>query len=167
MSAATLFSAIAQTRTALHNCEARLERNPSDTQAEEWANRHRARLSFLYSALPSGAGFDNGTKIDDGACEDRKLVFRVDFHHMSDHGFYCGWTEHVVTVEPDWEGVQITVSTVDPYEEQRCCMPDRTPAVMPEDSSWTQSELEDYIAETFANLTPDNDPSVARVLALH
>ena len=27
-------------------------------------------------------------------------MFRVDFHHMDDNGYYDGWTEHVVTVKP-------------------------------------------------------------------
>jgi len=27
-------------------------------------------------------------------------MFRADFHHMDENGYYDGWSEHVVTVKP-------------------------------------------------------------------
>ncbi len=55
-----------------------------------------ARQDRILLALPHGSGFDAGTKIL--SVTDQKIVLQADFHHMDDHGFYCGWTEHKVTI---------------------------------------------------------------------
>lgn len=49
--------------------------------------------------LPSGSGFDAGTKLLDASTPE-KLMFRADFHHLNENGYYDGWSEHVVTVKP-------------------------------------------------------------------
>ena len=50
--------------------------------------------------LPSGSGWDNGTTLDRERSTPEKLVFVGAFHHMDEHGFYDGWTDHTVTVRP-------------------------------------------------------------------
>lgn len=65
----------------------------------EWADRHEERANDLVREfLPSGSGFDNGTKLDYEKSTGEKLVFLTSFHHMDEHGGYCGWTDHSVTV---------------------------------------------------------------------
>lgn len=54
------------------------------------------RQKRINDLLPSGSGFDNGTKIE--SANDSKIVFSTAFHHMDDNGFYCGWTEHKVII---------------------------------------------------------------------
>ena len=67
----------------------------------EHADMHEERiLSIVKEHLPSGSGFDNGTKIDLDASKDDKLVLQANFHHMNEHGYYDGWTEHQVIVTP-------------------------------------------------------------------
>lgn len=75
--------------------------------------------------LPSGSGFDNGTKIADESTAD-KLIFETAFHHMN-HGCYDGWTEHRVVVRPSFIGT-MTISSV---------------------SGPNRHDIKDYIAETF------------------
>jgi len=88
-----LYQALSQLITAIRNCE------ESDNQ--EWLTRHTERLTTLVNDhMPSGSGFDAGTRLDTVKSTPEKLVFRVSYHHMHESGMYDGWTEHNVTVRP-------------------------------------------------------------------
>jgi len=50
--------------------------------------------------LPSGSGFNAGTKIEYAGSD--KIVLRTSFHHMNEHGYYDGWTEHVIVAVPNF-----------------------------------------------------------------
>jgi hypothetical protein len=67
---------------------------------EEWHAKHGDAIARLMKAAPSGGGFDAGTEIDFDASTTEKLVFSTSFHHMTEHGYYGGWTEHNVIVTP-------------------------------------------------------------------
>lgn len=85
-----VYQKIASTVFALRNCT-----------DNDWCERHDERLSRLVrDYMPSGSGFNNGTSIDIDSCSGR-LVFCADFHHMNEHGYYGGWTEHKIIVKPD------------------------------------------------------------------
>ena len=61
--------------------------------------QHEAEiLRLVREHMPSGSGIDKGTTIDLDASTDEKIVFRTEFHHMDEHGYYDGWTEHTITV---------------------------------------------------------------------
>ena len=61
--------------------------------------------------MPSGSGFDAGTTLNFERSTPEKLVFDTAYHHMSEHGFYCGWTDHRVTVTPSFDsGYNLRVS---------------------------------------------------------
>jgi hypothetical protein len=66
----------------------------------EWFEKHSETIKLLVDLLPSGSGFDNGTKIDLEASHAEKLVFYTSFHHMDENGSYSGWTEHTIVVTP-------------------------------------------------------------------
>jgi hypothetical protein len=67
----------------------------------DWFGKHTHRLfDLMKQYLPSGSGFDNGTKLDLDKSNADKLVFATDFHHMNDTGYYVGWTSHRVVVTP-------------------------------------------------------------------
>lgn len=69
--------------------------------AEEWFNKHEDKIEALVKQhLPSGSGFDCGTKIDFDESTGEKLVFTTEYHHMHESGMYDGWTEHRVIVTP-------------------------------------------------------------------
>src|ERR1700733_9988314 len=72
---------------------------------KEWEEKHGERLRHLVELLPSGSGFDNGTKLDTIASNAEKLVFTTAFHHMNENGYYDGWTEHTVYVTPSFDGI--------------------------------------------------------------
>jgi len=44
--------------------------------------------------MPSGAGIDCGTELDEDLSTVERLVFRFSYHHMNDNGYYDGWTDH-------------------------------------------------------------------------
>ncbi len=66
----------------------------------EWFDKHTETINKLVDKLPSGSGFDNGTKIDLDASHADKLVFYTSYHHSNESGMYDGWTDHTVTVTP-------------------------------------------------------------------
>lgn len=77
-----------------------------------WGDTWTERLNQIArSQLPSGSGFDSGTRIDLDASTEDKIVLTASFHHMNDGGFYDGWTEHRITVRPSLiHGFTLTVS---------------------------------------------------------
>jgi len=66
----------------------------------EWIGRWEERLSDLEAELPSGSGFDSGTEIDLDRSTPERLVLTTSFHHMNEHGYYDGWTDHSIVVTP-------------------------------------------------------------------
>lgn len=90
-----LYQAIARKIQARNNCW-----EHRDTHAE-WATRHEQDvLALVKDHLPSGSGFDSGTEIDLARSSPERLVFATSFHHMNEHGYYDGWSEHEVIVKP-------------------------------------------------------------------
>jgi len=110
-----LYKHIATACDALRYCERRANRptrssrdrslaNPTEAQrarAEEWQARWERVLDYIQAhLLPSGSGFDAGIKIDRARSSGTELRLEVPFHHLSEHGYYAGWTEHRVSVYP-------------------------------------------------------------------
>ena len=75
---------------------------------KEWAERANDCIHSLKNLLPSGSGIDCGTKIVE--CTAKKLVLQADFHHMDEHGFYDGWSEHQVIVTPSFDGIDMRIT---------------------------------------------------------
>lgn len=98
-----LYRLIATAIDALKRCE---ERNNT-----EWVTRWRAQLDDIArSILPSGSGIDCGTTIDVDASRAECVVLNMSFHHMTEHGFYDGWTEHTIRVRPSLiHGITLTI----------------------------------------------------------
>lgn len=113
-----LYSEIASLVQARLNCQT--NNNPA------WLLRHEDRIEALVKEhLPSGSGFDSGTKIDLDRSHADKLTFTTSFHHMAESGMYDGWTEHTVTVTPSFNGFHLRVS------------------------GRNRNDIKDYISETF------------------
>jgi hypothetical protein len=85
----------------LGKAEVTVHRTTNEPKNPEWLDRHTDIIEALVKQhLPSGSGYDSGTKIDLDASTGNKLVFTTAFHHMNEGGYYDGWTEHTVTVTP-------------------------------------------------------------------
>lgn len=85
--------------------------NAKGDNNNHWMTVREENLQGLITEkLPSGSGFDSGTKLIMEKSSSDKLVFKADFHHMDDNGFYCGWSEHEVIVTPCFDGVHIRVT---------------------------------------------------------
>lgn len=67
-----------------------------------WIEKSAKQLKdIVKNYMPSGSGFDCGTKIDLGLSNRSMLVFHTEFHHMNEVGMYDGWTEHTIRVRAD------------------------------------------------------------------
>ena len=99
-----LYRELASLVRARLNCE--------ETGNREWFQKYEERIEELVkNYMPSGSGFDCGTKIDLDKSTPEKLVFYTDFHHMNEVGYYDGWTEHRITVRPSLAfGFTLTIS---------------------------------------------------------
>lgn len=99
-----LYQAIATTLDALARCT-------KAPQLGHAVQLHKERLARLTAALPSGSGIDTGTRIDVDASNAAKLVLTCAFHHMNEHGYYDGWTQHTIVVRPSLShGIEIRVT---------------------------------------------------------
>lgn len=87
-----LYAAISRTLAAYQNC---IKANNAEGEAN-W----KERLENFNDLLPSGSGFDSGSKLDIDASSPERLVFNTSFHHMDEGGYYDGWTEHSVIITP-------------------------------------------------------------------
>lgn len=128
----TFYQAVSSAFQAMRNCEAA----GNATMSDEWFD-YLAWLVKEYA--PTGRGFDAGVEFDDEASiPGKKLVFRAAFHHMSEHGYYDGWTEHKVTVIPTFDGIDIARV-----------------------SGRNKRDIKDYIGDTFAALADIEVPNLA------
>lgn len=50
--------------------------------------------------LPSGSGFDSGSKIVPDTVYKNRIIIKTAFHHMNDVGYYVRWTYHTITITP-------------------------------------------------------------------
>ncbi len=76
--------------------------------------------------LPSGSGFDCGTKINLDESNSNKIVINTSFHHMDENGGYNGWTNHAITIRAELE-MDFTLRV----------------------SGRDKNQIKEYIAETF------------------
>ena len=81
--------------------------NKDDVRAKDIRD---SLVSYVRKHGPSGSGLDAGTHLFVDTCRANKLVFTTDFHHMNEHGYYDGWTQHKVIVLPTFDGLDVRVS---------------------------------------------------------
>lgn len=134
-----LFREIAVAVVALSNCK--------ESGNTEWAEKWSDRLEAFEDLLPSGSGFDNGTKIDLDRTQANKIVLTTAFHHMNESGMYDGWTEHTVTVRPTFQLHEFELTI----------------------SGRNRNDIKDYIYDVFAStlgqtveITADNEVKEVR-----
>ena len=97
----TLAQALSQALVAKKNCDQRND--------HIWSDKWQERIDQLCKLLPSGSGIDNGTYFSINLSSEEKLIFGTQFHHMTEDGYYDGWTTHTVTVTPTFLGIAVKV----------------------------------------------------------
>lgn len=85
---APLYKALAHAIRAIGTCN------------QEWSDRYRDHLSYLEFQLPHGSGFDCGCKIDLDKSTPDRIYINFSYHHMTEHGYYNGWTDHTIKITP-------------------------------------------------------------------
>lgn len=85
-------------------------RNCADSNNTQWFENWSDHIETLMEQMPSGSGFDSGTKLDLDLSHAEKLVFTTSFHHMAESGMCAGWSDHTVTVTPTFGGFNLRVS---------------------------------------------------------
>lgn len=85
-------------------------------------------LYYETELLPSGSGFDSGTRIVRGLSGDKKIVLYTSYHHMVE-GMYDGWTEHEVVITPVLGTRRISIRV----------------------TGRDRNDIKEYIADTFAD----------------
>jgi len=86
-----LYRELSSAIEARKNCQA--------SNNTEWFDKHSETINMLVSHLPSGVGWNEGTKIALDASHANKIVLYGSYHHMDEFGYYDGWTEHTITVK--------------------------------------------------------------------
>ena len=86
----SIYQVIARAFTAHSNCA-----KAGNKLQSNWENMID---DIVEECFPSGSGVDNGTKFNWEKSTCNRLVFDTAFHHMDEHGYYDGWTEHQVIV---------------------------------------------------------------------
>lgn len=88
-----VYQELASRLVALRNC--------SESGNEEWADKHEDRINEITAKhLPSGSGIDSGNEFDLSRSTPDKLVIESGYHVMDENGFYNGWIDYMVIVEP-------------------------------------------------------------------
>lgn len=70
-------------------------------EGTEFVLQRQREIKRCLDLLPSGSGWDMGTKLMDSASDENKLTLYGEFHHMDEWGGYDGWTDHTIVVRAD------------------------------------------------------------------
>ena len=103
---------------------------------EKFEDVAQARLDAVFDLLPSGSGFDSGTKVE--SIDASRMVLYSAFHKMNEHGSYVGWDEFKVIVTSAFDGINVRVVST-------------SGRIRPEDR--------DYYAETFYAALTEEAPT--------
>jgi hypothetical protein len=68
----------------------------------EWMDKWEDRINEQLSHLPHGSGIDAGIQFNWEESRPEKLRFTFPFHHMDEHGYYDGWTDHKLIIIPSF-----------------------------------------------------------------
>lgn len=78
---------------------------------EDLRQRYEEELERLArDFLPSGSGFNSGSEIDLDASGPRRLTITTGFHHMTESGFYDGWTYHKAIATPAFVSFDLRIT---------------------------------------------------------
>lgn len=76
---------------------------------QEWEEKHRNRIEILIDSLPHGSGIDGRTTFDFKRSSETKIVINSSFHVMDENGFYDGWIDFSLILEPSWNDIELII----------------------------------------------------------
>lgn len=77
----------------------------------EWEVTHEETIKRLLNELPHGSGIDWDWTIDHWKCSSKKLFLSNSYHVRNENGYYDGWIDFTVKVEPDLIfGINLTIT---------------------------------------------------------
>lgn len=140
-----LYEALASLVDARKRC---LADDNATADRTAWADRHEERIEALVKEyMPSGSGFDSGTKIDLDTSTGDMLAFETAYHHMDEHGHYSGWTNHRVVITASLQfGFKMRVGGRDKNQIKSYtgeCFQDALGKVVPEPKAEAKKETQD------------------------
>lgn len=129
-----LYQAIAQNTALLARIESGYYASPE--QKRMLSDACEDRTERITAILPSGSGFDAGTKLV--FADDSRIVFETEFHHMNDGGFYDGWTKHKVTIRASLSLGFITTVSGKNRNDIKCYIADVFSDLMYQNFDWLE-----------------------------
>ena len=67
----------------------------------EWTSDEAEKIDTLVKEhFPHGGGFDGQTWLDIDKSKPEKLVFFTEYHHLTEPGYYDGWSVLKIVVKP-------------------------------------------------------------------
>lgn len=78
--------------TAMANC--------LKSSNEHWYGSHAIVIDEIMKTGPTGSGIDTRIQFLHDKSKTDRLVLAFGFHHMSESGFYEGWTDHELIITP-------------------------------------------------------------------
>lgn len=67
---------------------------------EHWYGNHGLVIDEIMKTGPTGSGVDTGLQLMYDKSKTDHLVIAFGYHHMSETGFYEGWTDHELVITP-------------------------------------------------------------------
>jgi hypothetical protein len=105
-------------------------------ERKHWQEQRQDAIERIEDAskrLPSGSGFDNDSTVEIDECKPDRIVIASSYHHMSEGGYYDGWSDFRVVVRPSFTGPLVDVLGRTGQVQRR----------------YWDRDFRDYIAETF------------------
>lgn len=66
-----------------------------------WTSDEAEKIeNIIKNHFPHGGGFDGQTWIDLDKSKTEKLVFFTEYHHLTENGYYDGWSTLKIVVKP-------------------------------------------------------------------
>jgi hypothetical protein len=97
----TVIQKIARLVQAYHNC---IKTN------NDYGNIHLSNLEKIeQNYLPSGSGFNSGTKIDIKNSKINKVILLTSYDNMDENGYYDKYLDYKIIIKPLFDTIDIQV----------------------------------------------------------
>lgn len=75
----------------------------------EWKEKWEDEINKIIDSLPHGSGIDGKTEFNFEESKKHKLIINSGYHRMDENGFYDGWVDFKVIIQPGWDCPNINI----------------------------------------------------------